>query len=113
LLASPPKELLYQVPVSKCLLATATMLRFGVCRELGSLGGVVSGWPFLQSLLHFFSFVSVFPLDRNISGLKTLTWVGSLIPQLGIVPIYTRWDQKRNSSCHIVIKTLNAQNKEY
>jgi hypothetical protein len=23
-----------------------------------------------------------------------------------------RWDQKRNSSCHIVIKTPNAQNKE-
>ena len=23
-----------------------------------------------------------------------------------------RWDQKRNSSCHIIIKTSNAQNKE-
>jgi len=23
-----------------------------------------------------------------------------------------RWDQKRNSSCHIIVKTLNEQNKE-
>jgi hypothetical protein len=23
-----------------------------------------------------------------------------------------KWDQKRKSSCHIIIKTLNAQNKE-
>ena len=24
-----------------------------------------------------------------------------------------KWDQKRKSSCHPIIKTLNAQNKEY
>jgi hypothetical protein len=36
-------------------------------------------------------FVPVFPLDRNIAGLKILRWVGGSIPQLGVVPIYWRW----------------------
>ena len=26
--------------------------------------------------------------------------------------ILNKWDQKRKSSCHIIIKTLNTQNKE-
>jgi hypothetical protein len=67
--------------VSKHFLASAIMWGFGVCRWDGSLGGTVSGWPFLQFLFHFF--VPVFPLDRNISGLKTLRCVGGPIPQLG------------------------------
>jgi hypothetical protein len=54
----------------------------------GGVGGI-PGWPFFQSLLHFF--VPVFPLDRSISGLKTLRWVGGPIPQLGTMPIYWRW----------------------
>jgi len=29
-------------------------VRFGVCRQDGSLGGAVPGWPFLQPLLHLF-----------------------------------------------------------
>ena len=41
--------------------------------------------------LYAIFFVPVFPLDRNISGLKTLRWVGGPIPQLGAMPIYWRW----------------------
>jgi hypothetical protein len=37
------------------------------------------------------SFVPVFPLDRNNSGLKNLRWMGGPIPQLGAMPIYWRW----------------------
>jgi hypothetical protein len=43
---------LYQSPVSKCFLASAIVSGFGVCRWKSSLGGAVSGWPFLQFLLH-------------------------------------------------------------
>jgi len=57
---------------------------FGVCRH----GGYPSGGPFLQSLHDFFP---VFPLERNISGLKTLRWVGVPIPRAEAVPIYCRW----------------------
>jgi hypothetical protein len=35
-------------------------------------------------------FDSVFPLDRNISGLKSLNFVGGLISQVGAVSIYWR-----------------------
>jgi hypothetical protein len=48
-------------------------------RGFGGAGGV-SGWPFLQFLLHFF--VPAFLLDRNNSGLKLLRWVGGTIFQL-------------------------------
>jgi hypothetical protein len=30
-------------------------VRFAICKWNGSLGGVFSGWPFLQSLLHYLS----------------------------------------------------------
>ena len=42
-LAELLKEQLYQVPVSKCFLASAIVSGFGVCRWDGSLGGVISG----------------------------------------------------------------------
>lgn len=42
LLAKPPKEQPHQVPISKCLLATAKVSRFGVCRQDGFLGGAIS-----------------------------------------------------------------------
>ena len=45
----------YQAPVSKHFLASATVSGFGVYGWDGSLGGKVSGWPFLQSVLHFLS----------------------------------------------------------
>jgi hypothetical protein len=35
-------------------------------------------------------FLSLY-LDRNISGLKTLRWLGDPIPRPGAMPIYWRW----------------------
>jgi hypothetical protein len=48
-LAEPLRGQPYQAPVSKCFLAPAIVSRSGVCRWDGFLGGVVSGWPFLQN----------------------------------------------------------------
>jgi hypothetical protein len=50
---------LYQAPFSKCFLASTIMSVFGVCRWDGSLGGAVSGWPFLCSLFHSLSLHSL------------------------------------------------------
>jgi hypothetical protein len=47
----------------------------------GSLGWP---WPFLESLLHFFSC----PLDRNNSGLKILRWVSGPFPHWGTFFMY-------------------------
>jgi hypothetical protein len=44
---------LYQSPVSKHFLSSAIVSGFSVCSWDTSLGGAVSRWPFLQSLLHF------------------------------------------------------------
>jgi hypothetical protein len=57
-LAETPRRQLYQTPVSKQFLESAIVSRFGVCIWDGSPGGVVSGWPFLQSLLHSFPYIS-------------------------------------------------------
>jgi hypothetical protein len=54
-LAEPLRRQLYQAPVSKHFLASAIVFEFGVCRWDGSPAGAVSGWPFLQSLLHSLS----------------------------------------------------------
>ena len=54
-LAEPLRRQLYQAPVSKHFLASAIVSGFGVCMWDGSPGGAVSGWPFLQSLLHALS----------------------------------------------------------
>jgi hypothetical protein len=43
---------LYHTPVSNHFLASAIVSGFHFCKWDGSLGGEVSGWPFLQSLLH-------------------------------------------------------------
>jgi hypothetical protein len=48
-LAQTFKGQLYHASISKCFLELAVMSRFDVCRWDGSLGGAVSGWPFLQS----------------------------------------------------------------
>jgi hypothetical protein len=87
-LAEPPRRQPHQVPVSKCLMATATVLGFGICSQDGSPGRVVPGWSFLRPLLHFF--VPVFSLDRNLSGLKTDGWVAPSL-DWGTMPIYRRW----------------------
>ena len=53
--AEPLRRQLYQAPVSKHLLASTIVSGFGNCIWDGSPGGAVSGWPFLQSLLHTLS----------------------------------------------------------
>jgi len=45
----------YLATVSKYFLASAIVTRFGGCIWEASPGGAVSGWPFLQSLLHSLS----------------------------------------------------------
>ena len=66
-LAEPLRRQLYQAPVSKHFLASTIVSGFGDCIWDGSPGGAVSGWPFLQSLLHTLSlyllpWVFLFPL---------------------------------------------------
>jgi hypothetical protein len=48
-----------------------------------------SPWMALSSVSAPF-FVHVFPVDRNISGLKILRWVGGPIPGLRALPFYWR-----------------------
>jgi hypothetical protein len=45
----------YQASISKHFLASTIAFGFGGCIWDGSPGGAVSGWPFLQSLLHALS----------------------------------------------------------
>jgi hypothetical protein len=59
-LAEPLSRQLYQVPVSKLLLASAIVSGFGGCLWDGPPGGTVSGWSFLQSQLQM-NCVSVTP----------------------------------------------------
>jgi hypothetical protein len=51
-LAEPLRSHLYEAPVSKLLLASTIVSGFGGCLWNGPPGGAVSGWSFLQSLLH-------------------------------------------------------------
>jgi hypothetical protein len=51
-LAEPLRRQMYQAPVSKHFLASAIVRGFGGCIWDESPGRAVSGWPFLQSLLH-------------------------------------------------------------
>jgi hypothetical protein len=70
--ATPSQGTDNQTFVSRPFLTSAIVPEFGVCRWDGSLGGAVSGWAFLQSLLHTF--------DRRNSRLIFLKWVGGLTP---------------------------------
>ena len=54
-LVEPQRRKLYQAPVSKHILASAIVSRFGVCMWDGSPVGTVSWWPFFQTLLHSLS----------------------------------------------------------
>jgi hypothetical protein len=54
-LAEPLSGQLYQGPVNKCFLASAIVFGVGGCIWDRSPGWAVSGWPFLQSLLHSLS----------------------------------------------------------
>ena len=51
-----------QAPVCKHFLASAMVLGFDLCRWDGCQSGAISGWPFLQSVLHLF--VPGFPLEQ-------------------------------------------------
>jgi hypothetical protein len=68
-LAKPLRRQLYQAPVMKHLLASTIISGVGNCRWDGSSGGGVSGWPFLQSLLHTLSVTTpmgiLFPFLRR------------------------------------------------
>ena len=66
-LAEPLRRQLYQAPVSKCFLASATMSGFSVCRLDGSLGEAVSEWLFLQVSAPLF--IPAFTFHRNNSEL--------------------------------------------
>jgi hypothetical protein len=88
LLAGPPKEQPHQVPVCKCLLITATVLGLvSVDRMEPQVGQSPDGPSFSLCSI----FVPVLPLNRNISGLKILRWMGAPIPQPGDLPICWRW----------------------
>jgi hypothetical protein len=54
-LIEPLRRQLYQAPVNKNLLASTIVSEYGDCIWDGSPGGAVSGWSFLQSLLHTLS----------------------------------------------------------
>jgi hypothetical protein len=54
-LAEPLRRQLHQAPASKVLLASAIVSGFGDCIWDGSPGEAVSGWSFLQPLLHTMS----------------------------------------------------------
>jgi hypothetical protein len=54
-LSGPLRRQLYQAPVSMYFLAFTIVSAFIDCIWDGSPGGAVSGWPFLQSLLHTLS----------------------------------------------------------
>jgi hypothetical protein len=54
-LAAPFRRQLYQAPVSMHFLVSIIVPAFGDCMWDGSPNGALSGWPFLQSLLHTLS----------------------------------------------------------
>ena len=79
-------------------LAHGNSVRFGVYRQDGSPGRAVPGWPFLQSLFHFFA--PVLPLDRNI-------WMGWWPhPSTRVMPIYWKWSPQVLSSWFLLILWL-------
>ena len=51
-------------------------------------------------LLLLFFLILVFPLDRNISGLKLLRSVSGLISRLWAMPFYWRWSLQVRSLLH-------------
>jgi hypothetical protein len=75
-LAEPLRRQLYQAPVSKLLLALTTVSGFRDCIWDGSPGGAVSGWPFLQSLLHILNIgIETYCDDESGLHLKSLSFL--------------------------------------
>jgi hypothetical protein len=81
-LVEPLRRQLYQAPDSKYLASTIVSV-FGECIWDGSPRGAVSGWPFLQSLLHSFS-LYILPLGI-LSPLLRRTEVSTLLLELHVV----------------------------
>jgi hypothetical protein len=87
-LAKLLREQLYQAPVCKHFLALAIVSGFGVMDGMNPKVGWSLGGLFFSLC---FTFVPVFPLDRNNSELNILRCVAGPINQLGGMSIYWRW----------------------
>jgi hypothetical protein len=97
-LAEPLRGQPYQAVVSKHLLSSAIVSRFGIYRWDGSLVGVVSGWPFLLSLLSLLTLMTntapcgglggsqVFFRNPNLAAV----WEGNI----GLLPAFTSEDKR-------------------
>jgi hypothetical protein len=82
-LTEPLRRQLYQAPVSKHFVASAIVSGFGVCMWDGSSGGKVSGWPFLQSLLHSLSLYFLFKLLLLLLFIRYLfIYISNAIPKV-------------------------------
>jgi hypothetical protein len=79
----------WQAPIYKQNMASAIVLEFGVCSWDGSQVGVVSGWLFLQSLLHFCPCIS---FRQARFWVNFLRWVGGTIPQLEALSMWSLQD---------------------
>jgi hypothetical protein len=104
-LAEPLRRQLYQAPVSKYLLVSAIVSGFGICIWDEFLGGAVSGWPFLQSLL--FSFFVCFLEQLLVKILEKGGWPHpSTLPNLWLwslqvfSPLF--WVFQLMSSCWVL-----------
>ena len=69
-------------------MASAIVSGFGVHTRDGSQVGLVTGWPFFQSLLHFCPCIS---FRQGQFWVKNFRCVGGPIPPLGAMSIYWRW----------------------
>jgi hypothetical protein len=87
-LAETLRRQLCQSPVSKNFVASAIVSGFGVCMWDGSLCWVVSGCPFLQSLLYSCPCIS---FRQEQFWVKIFIWVGRPTPQLGGMPNLWIW----------------------
>jgi hypothetical protein len=72
-LAGPLRRQLYQASVSKHFLVSTIVCGFSDCIWVGSQDGAVSGWPFLQSTLHFVSAFALYfvPSSKKDQSIHT------------------------------------------
>jgi hypothetical protein len=98
----PPRKQPYQAPLSKVFLALAIVLVFVVCWKDVSLDVMVFPSVSVPFCL------PVFPLKRNISGLKILRWLVGPLLQSRSLPTYCRCSlQVRSPLCWVLwVKAL-------
>lgn len=96
-----------------CFLASAIVLAFGGCRWDGFLGGAVSFWPCLQSLLHFFVHLFFVQEDFWVKNFEMCGWPrpspGGHVYLLEVVSIILNDERKKTfDKVHylVVIKAL-------